>query len=52
MHYFYPLYFMFQNGGQLKLNPNQIIMASETAFMRKRLGYNWTDYKTNTDIIN
>ena len=42
----------FQNGGQLKLKPNKIIVAAELTFMRKSIGYNWTDYKTNTDIIN
>ena len=28
------------------------IMAAEMNCMRKSLGYNWTDYKTNTEILN
>ena len=43
---------MFQNGVQLKLNPNQIIVAAELTFMANSIGYYWTDYKTNIDIIN
>ena len=27
-------------------------MAAEIDFMRKSLGYNWTDYKTNTVVHN
>ena len=43
---------MFQYVGKLKLKPNQIIVAAEIKFMRKILGYNWTDYKTNNEILN
>ena len=51
MHWLYQLFCMFQYVGKLKLKPNQIIVAAEIKFTRKILGYNWTDYKTNTHII-
>ena len=36
----------------IKTKPKSRIVAGEMKFIRKSLGYNWTDYKTKTEILN